>query len=434
MYPNLYYFFKEVFGIELQGLKFINSFGFFVAIAFITGAMVLTSEMKRKERLGLLTYEEANILVGKGPNWTEVILNSFFGFIIGFKLIGGFFQSGSVFDDPQAYLFSSKGSIVAGILLAVILGGLKYWQGQKQILAKPEKRTIRIWPHDRVGDIIIMAAVFGFAGAKLFHNLENWNDFIKDPIGSLFSAGGFTFYGGLICATIAIALYAKKHKIGLWHLADTFGPAMMIAYAVGRIGCQVSGDGDWGIPNSAYIADANAKVMLADSSGFQKAINNNLAYYKDEFKTLGEVNSAADVPHLAVKAPAWLPDWFFAYSYPHNVNEVGNKLANCTYDKYCNYLPAPVFPTPLYETIACTLLFLVLWGLRKKIKTAGVIAGIYLVFNGLERFLVEKIRVNTHYKIFGLEPTQAEIISFFLILFGITIIIWRSRVKTTNPA
>ena len=52
MYPNLYYFFKDAFGVEWQWLKFVNSFGFFVAIAFVVGAAVLTSEMKRKERLG----------------------------------------------------------------------------------------------------------------------------------------------------------------------------------------------------------------------------------------------------------------------------------------------------------------------------------------------------------------------------------------------
>ena len=51
MYPNLYYFFREVFGIQWQWLKFINSFGFFVALAFIAGAIALTAEMKRKERL-----------------------------------------------------------------------------------------------------------------------------------------------------------------------------------------------------------------------------------------------------------------------------------------------------------------------------------------------------------------------------------------------
>ena len=54
----------------------------------------------------------------------------------------------------------------------------------------------------------------------------------------------------LICAALAIWVYAKKHKIGFWHLNDAAAPALMLSYAVGRIGCQVSGDGDWGIANT----------------------------------------------------------------------------------------------------------------------------------------------------------------------------------------
>jgi phosphatidylglycerol---prolipoprotein diacylglyceryl transferase len=59
-----------------------------------------------------------------------------------------------------------------------------------------------------VGDIIILGLIFGIIGAKLFDNLENWSDFVKDPIGRLFSASGLTFYGGLILAAIAICWYA----------------------------------------------------------------------------------------------------------------------------------------------------------------------------------------------------------------------------------
>jgi prolipoprotein diacylglyceryltransferase len=60
----------------------------------------------------------------------------------------------------------------------------------------------------------------------------------------------------------------------------------------------------------------------------------------------------------------------------------------------------------------------VLWSIRKKIKGAGVLFGIYLIFNGVERFFIEKIRVNTTYDIFGFHPTQAEIISTLLVVFG----------------
>jgi hypothetical protein len=50
----------------------------------------------------------------------------------------------------------------------------------------------------------------------------------------------------LICAALAIWWYAKKHKIGFWHLNDAAAPALMLGYAVGRIGCHISGDGDLG--------------------------------------------------------------------------------------------------------------------------------------------------------------------------------------------
>ena len=80
----------------------------------------------------------------------------------------------------------------------------------------------------------------------MFDIFENWNDFLKTPSDYIFSAQGY-FLWGLICAALAIWWYAKKHKIGFWHLNDAMAPTMMLAYSLGRIGCQVSGDGDWGI-------------------------------------------------------------------------------------------------------------------------------------------------------------------------------------------
>ena len=85
-------------------------------------------------------------------------------------------------------------------------------------------------------------------------------------------------------------------------------------------------------------------------------------------------------------------------------------------------LPQPVYPTPFYETIACTILFAVLWMVRKRIRPAGALFALYLILNGLERFLIEKVRVNNRLDFFGFHPTQAEIISSGLIITGI--IIW----------
>jgi prolipoprotein diacylglyceryltransferase len=239
----------------------------------------------------------------------------------------------------------------------------------------------------------------------------------------LLSFSGLTFYGGLICAAVAITYYARKHNIGFWHLGDAFAPTLMIAYALGRIGCQVAGDGDWGILNSAYVTEPAGKSILADTAKFQSVLKANAIFYDQQFHGLNAVQ------HASVKAPSFLPDWMVAYSYPHNVINEGVKLANCNED-HCSMLPIPVFPTPFYETVTCALLFLLLWGLRKRIGTPGMIFGIYLVLNGLERFFVEKIRVNTKYSFLsflGIHPTQAEIISFLLVVAGIAVIVTRKR-------
>lgn len=355
--------------MEWSGLKLVNTFGFFVALAFIACAWVLTGELKRKQQQGLFTHTEEIITVGAPATINELLLNFLLGFVFGYKIIGAFIVPDAL-SDPQSFILSARGSLPTGILVGLIFAGLKWWEKQKQKLAKPETRTIRIWPQDRVGDIVIYAALFGFIGAKIFHNLENWNDFVKDPFGALVSFSGLTFYGGLICAGVAILLYARKTKIRIVHLLDSMATTMMLAYGLGRIGCQVSGDGDWGIVNT----------------------------HPNPFP--------------------WLPNWIWAYQYPHNVIGEGVPIAGCA-GQYCNQLPVPVYPTPLYEVIVCLVLFGILWSLRKKITVPGQLFGIYLTMNGLERFFIEKIRVNTRYEFLPFQPTQAEIISFVLVLAGI---------------
>jgi phosphatidylglycerol:prolipoprotein diacylglycerol transferase len=373
MYPNLYFAFKDLFGVEWQSLRFVNSFGFFVAIAFIISAIVLAAELKRKSKQGLLQPTEMQIMVGQPATATELILNFLLGFLLGYKIVALFILNDSATEDPQAFIFSSLGSWPAGIGLGLLFAGLKWYEKNKQKLAKPEKRTVRIWPQDRVGEITIMALVFGLLGAKLFDIFENWSDFLKRPSDYIFSPSGLTFYGGLICAALAIWWYARKHKIGFWHLNDAAAPVLMLAYGLGRIGCQIAGDGDWGINNTS------------------------------------------------AKPFSWLPDWMWAYTYPHNVNEVGEPIPGCV-GKYCNELPVPVYPTPFYEIIVCLILFGILWSIRKRFKVPGTLFAFYLILNGLERFFIEKIRVNSTINFFGFKPTQAEVISTLLILSGL--ILW----------
>ncbi|HMU47453.1 MAG TPA: prolipoprotein diacylglyceryl transferase [Chitinophagaceae bacterium] len=384
MYPNLYYAFKDLFGVEWKFLRFVNSFGFFVAISFIISAIVLANELKRKSKQGLFQPTEMQVMVGKPASFLDLGLNFLLGFLLGFKIVALFIMDSSATEDPQAFIFSTLGSWPAGIALGLLFAGLKWWEKNKTKLDKPEKRTVRIWPHDRVGEITIIALIFGLLGAKLFDIFENWSGFLENPSAYIFSAKGLTFYGGLICAALAIWYYAKKHKMGFWHLNDAFAPTMMLAYSLGRIGCQVAGDGDWGIEN------------------------------------------------LKPKPFSWLPDWMWAYTYPHNVNEVGEKIAGCTDAKFCYELPNPVYPTPLYEIIVCFILFLILWSLRKRLKVPGTLFAVYLMFNGIERFFIEKIRVNTRLNLFGFHPTQAEVISTLLFITGLGLWIYLKK-KSSRP-
>lgn len=416
MYPNLYYVFRDIFGIKVEFLRFVNSFGFFVAIAFIVAAALLANELKRKSSLGLLKPTDTKITVGKPATTRELVINFLIGFILGYKILALFFM-GSAVQDTQAYIFSMQGNLLLGLVTGGFFGYMKWRERRKQQLKTPEQRVVRIWPQDRVGEITIIALVVGLLGAKLFDIFENWSDFLQSPAEFIFSGGGLTFYGGLICAAIAIGIYAKKNNIGIRHLADAMAPSLMIAYAIGRIGCQVAGDGDWGIYNTAFKVDSTNKIVAATPTEFKDTVTAHADFF------LRHYNNIDSIPATSYPKPgamSFLPNWFFAYNYPHNVNRMGIPIPGCD-EMYCTQLAVPVFPTPMYETIACTLLFFVLWFFRKRLRLAGSLFCLYLILNGLERFLVEKIRVNNKMDLFGLHPTQAEVIGLGLILAGIGI-------------
>jgi len=373
MYPNLYYLIEDLFGVKLNGLRLVNSFGFFVALAFIASGYVLYSELKRKEALGEFVPTEESFIVGAPASISELVMNFFFGFLFGYKIIGAFTVANAL-NNTQAFILSLEGSIGAGIVGGAILCFLKWQEKNKQKLDQPETRKVMLWPHDRVGDIVLQAALWGFIGAKIFHNLENIDDLVNDPWGSLISFSGLTFYGGLILATIAIIIYVRKYNMRVIHFADAMSPTMIFAYAAGRIGCHMSGDGDWG------IANYNPKPF------------------------------------------SWLPDWMWAYHYPHNVVNQGVPIPGCV-GNYCNQLPEAVYPTTFYEIIIMFILFAIIWAIRKKITQPGILTAIYFLFAGGERFFIEKIRVNNKYTSLPFQPTQAELISTFLILLGIVFLI-----------
>ena len=114
---------------------------------------------------------------------------------------------------------------------------------------------------------------------------------------------------------------------------------------------------------------------------------------------------------------------------PHRGGYVGEVMTSGTiFPGYGTHLVPGVYPTPLYEVIMCISLFAVLWWLRKRITLPGVLFCTYLIFNGVERFLIEQIRVNN---LFLGNWTQAELIALGLIVLGVGGILWL-RNRNTN--
>ena len=370
MYPTFSDLLYDLIGIQIP--LPIQMFGLMVAISFLVGNYIIGLELKRKYSEGLLSTHTTTVIEGLPATKMELLSNAIFGYIIGFKLfflIGNYAQFTA---NPQAALLSFEGSYWGGILSAIVMAYWAYYEKNNKKLAQPITKTIEVMPYQVMGNLTILAAVFGILGAKLFHNLENFDTFLADPLGSLLSFSGLTFYGGLICGFTAAIWYARSKNIKTIHLLDAAAPGIMIAYGIGRLGCQLSGDGDWGI-----------------------------------------VNTAAK--------PSWisfLPDWFWSFKFPHNVISDGVPIPGCV-GRHCMELPLPVYPTSLYEAIIAITLFFVLWAMRKHIKIPGLLFCIYLMMNGMERFFIEKIRINNLIQFAGFQFTQAELISSIIFLFGI---------------
>jgi len=378
MYPRVSDFIYDVFGVHIPIP--IQSYGLFVALAFIVGGYILYLELKRKTNEGILKPLQTKVLKGKKFTYMDVVFPSVIGFLLGYKLLGIILNYSFFYEDPQSYILSLQGNIFGGLIGAIYSGYTTYKEIKKEELPTPQWVEETIQPYQLTSTIIVLGVVASLIGAKIFHNLENIDEFFYDPIDALLSFSGLTFYGGLIVCSITLLWYGHKKGIPPKVLADAAAPAVMLGYAIGRIGCHVSGDGDWGIVN-------------------------------------------------LMPKPEWLyllPDWLWAYDYPNNVLNMGIPIEGCV-GKYCSVLEQPVFPTPIYETIICSIFFLVLWAIRKRIKIHGLLFSIYLVLNGTERFFVEKIRVNEVYTIFNIKITQAEIISTLLIIIGITGIIYLTK-------
>ncbi len=370
MYATISDLLLDLFGLNIP--LPIQTFGFFLGLSFFGAFWATQSELKRKETNGLINTTLKSIKINEPISPVDYITTTVISAFIGFKLFEMILDYDALVQNPQLFLLSAKGS-----WFGAIAGGAYGYYTKHKESEKVKGKTIEIktevhHPYQHMANILVIAGAVGILGAKIFHNLENLDEFSRDPWGSLISFSGLTFYGGLIMAAIAVLIYTTKNNIPPLHMVDAAAPGLMLAYGIGRLGCQLSGDGDWGIDNLA-------------------------------------------------QKPNWmsgLPDWMWSFRYPHNVINEGIPIDGCL-GNHCSILPNPVFPTPFYEAVVCILLFIALWQMRKHFASPGFLFGFYLLLNGLERFIVEKIRINTTYKLFNHAITQAELISSGLILLGI---------------
>ncbi|MBI2968009.1 MAG: prolipoprotein diacylglyceryl transferase [Bacteroidetes bacterium] len=377
MYPTLSDLISDIFGIYIP--LPVQSFGFFMAISLFAGGYVMLLELKRKESTGLLHPFRQKIVKGERAKPSELFLQGIIGFILGFKGFEAVFHYSDFVENPQNFVLSARGNILGGLIIAGLFTWLRYREKEKEKLEKPVVTEITVRPHQLAWNILLIAALFGLLGAKIFHNLENIDELISDPLGSIFSFSGLTFYGGLICGAAAVYYYAHRHGINWVVMSDTAAPGLILSYAIGRIGCHIAGDGDWGIPNDNPL-------------------------------------------------PAWLsflPSWLWAYDYPNNV--LGISLKEDFEQMGLASLTGNAYPTPLYETLIGLLIFAALWILRKKITTGGFLFSIYLILTSIERFLIELMRVNVKYTVGTFAFTQAELLSVIMVLLGISGLFYFNR-------
>lgn len=225
---------------------------------------------------------------------------------------------------------------------------------------------------EKAWDFLFMAVVGGIIGAKLYYVLLNFDQFQARGIGYLFNRGGMVWYGGFGLAAILVAWEAHRSKLHVPTIADVVAPALALAYAVGRVGCFLVGD-DYGRPTDSWVG-------IAFPNGSPPSTVESLRRFGIE------------------------PD-------PALIEKYGQVL--------------PVHPTQLYEVAMSTIIFLILWQLRKKPRAAGWLFMAWLAMAGVERFIVEIFRAKDD-RFFG-ALTLAQLISIGLLIAGVAGIVHLGR-------
>jgi phosphatidylglycerol:prolipoprotein diacylglycerol transferase len=369
MFPTLSELFAYLFHVHVRIP--IETLGLFMALSLVVTYMAFVSEFKRKEAQGLVHAYKKKIVIGEPASVAELLVNGILGFLFGWKIIGLILYYNDFIPDPKRFIFSGKGSLIAGLFCGIGWGYWAWYSRKKEQLPEPKTVEETVHPYQLMVRITFWAGVIGFMGAKLFDMVEHWHLFLSNPLGTIFSSTGFTYYGGFIFGMLTFFYIGVKHGMKLAHVSDTGAPGIMLAYGVGRIGCELSGDGDWGVVNL----------------------------------------------HPKPEWLQWLPDRFWIFNYPHNAVSLGEYIPGCV-GQYCNVLPHDVYPTSLYEAVICIGLFGLMWAIRKKVNIGGFMSFFYLILIGIERFFIEFIKINIHYHILGMWLTQAQVISILEFLVG----------------
>ena len=233
---------------------------------------------------------------------------------------------------------------------------------------------------EKAWDLLFMAVIGGVVGARLYYVFLNYPRLVADPLGMLFSRGGMVWYGGFLLATVLVVRRIRQLKLPLGRTTDAAAPALALAYGVGRIGCFLVGD-DYGRPTDSWVGIAFPNGMPA---------------------------SRADVIS----------------------GQFGIAIDPAMIEKYGEVLP--VHPTQLYETGISTLIFVLLWSLRRHGHRAGWLFMAWLALAGAERFFVEIFRAKDD-RFFGF-LTLAQMISLLLAGVGLAWMTKLRRVKGAAPA
>ena len=226
-------------------------------------------------------------------------------------------------------------------------------------------------------NIILSLVVAGLVGSKLYHLLESPAEFFSNPIGLFFSSYGFAWFGGFLGGLAVLLWLGRHYRVPILAFLDACSPAAGLGYAIGRIGCLLSGDGDYGIATSLLWGMA-----------------------------FNPLEAGCRVHHFICLIHGSLE--------PSYGTTVG----------LATYAIVRVHPTPIYEFIVGALIawFLRRPGARRMLQKApaGRILAEYLVLTGVARFLVEFIRINPR-SVFGV-LTNAQVASLLSIVAGVALI------------